>query len=115
MPAADALEHLYQWAKDMYAQAEQTFETTKDIPTIQLETGRMGAYRALITVLDEWRAEGFTDAAELVSLRERVNRQLHTMQQQSELLERQSKAIDTQQTVIANYEAVFSPSNSQKQ
>ena len=137
LTSADAFDVLYDWAKNMYANAQERFETTKDIPTIQLETGTMGAYRAVISVLERHKAEGFTDAEALAKLRETNQRQLDLLTRQSELIdklqgntvkkvysdsrgrmqkqiedllalvEQQRQSIETQQGVIAKYEAMF--------
>lgn len=85
--AADTYDVLYQWAKEMYANAAARFQATSDVKEIHIETGTMGAYNALIQVLEELRAEGFTDAEELAHLRK-------TIREQQALLETQTGMID---------------------
>ena len=100
MTAADALEVLSTWAKDMQQQAKAAYETAIAPSDIDFANGQLAAYQALVFLLEQKQRTGCTDAEELAALRA-------TIRQQSELLATQRQSIELQERTIAGYETLM--------
>lgn len=119
MTSADAFDVLYEWAKDRHNVTLEDYASATKENVKDFHVGRIDVWKLLVEQLEEIRAEGFTDAEELARLRAHITKQVELIDKANveygELIERQRKAIDAQQTIIANYEAMFEGGNSQAQ